>query len=325
MGQGLLDRLIGVLKLRVFTDDRHVDLAIGDVDAVIDILPDAQVRLRRGRDVERIEHRLIQPLAVIGERRLVDRAEVVSGHDRLFAHVAEQRDLLAFLVGDRLLRAADEDIRRDADGLQFLDAVLRRFGLEFTRRRQPGQEGQVHENALAAGFVMAELTDGLEEGQAFDVAHRAANFAEHEIDLILADRDEFLDFVGNMRNDLDRFAQVITAPFAFQNGGIDAARADRVGHARGNPCEAFVMPEVQIGLGAVIGHEHLAMFERAHRAGIDIQVRIELAQPDRETARLQQRAQSGGCQPFSKGRNDATSNENKACHRRGIPRVFLLL
>ena len=40
--------------------------------------------------------------------------------------------------------------------------------------------------------------------------------------------------------------------------------------------EAFVVAQVEIGLRAVVGDEDFAVLERAHRAGVHVQVRIEL-------------------------------------------------
>ena len=40
--------------------------------------------------------------------------------------------------------------------------------------------------------------------------------------------------------------------------------------------EALVVAEVEVGLGAVVGHEDLAVLVRAHRAGIHVDVRVEL-------------------------------------------------
>jgi len=37
------------------------------------------------------------------------------------------------------------------------------------------------------------------------------------------------------------------------------------------------MTEVEIGLGAVVGDEHLAVLIRAHGPGIDIEIGVELA------------------------------------------------
>jgi len=60
------------------------------------------------------------------------------------------------------------------------------------------------------------------------------------------------------------------------------------------------MAEIEVGLGAVIGHEHFAVLIRRHRAGIDIEVGVELSQADLVATRLQQRAEGGGCKTFSK-------------------------
>ena len=51
--------------------------------------------------------------------------------------------------------------------------------------------------------------------------------------------------------------------------------------------EALVVAEIEIGLGAVVGDEHFAVLIRRHRAGIDIEIGIELAQADLVAARLQ--------------------------------------
>ena len=56
--------------------------------------------------------------------------------------------------------------------------------------------------------------------------------------------------------------------------------------------EALVVAEVEVGLGAVVGDEHLAVLIGAHRPGIDVEIGVELAQPDLVAARLQKRAKS---------------------------------
>ena len=96
------------------------------------------------------------------------------------------------------------------------------LGLQLSACGDIGQQRQVHEDALAARAVLGELADRLEERQAFDIAHGAADFTQHEINLVIPDAQEILDLVGDMRNDLDGFAQVVATPFLFQNVGIDA-------------------------------------------------------------------------------------------------------
>ncbi len=67
--------------------------------------------------------------------------------------------------------------------------------------------------ALFAAQFVAELADGFEERQALDVADRAADLAQHEIASSLPSADEFLDRVGDVRNDLHGAAEIIAAPF----------------------------------------------------------------------------------------------------------------
>ena len=178
-----------------------------------------------------------------------------------FADIAEEGDFLALLVRDRLFGAAHEDVGGDADALEFLDAVLRGLCLQLATGGEIGQKGEMHEDALSARAIMAELADRLKERQPLDIAHGAADFTEHEIDLIFANAQELLDFIGDMRDDLNGLAQIVAAPLLFQHVGIDAPRTDRVGNPRGNSGEALVMAKIEIGFGPIIGHEHLAMFK----------------------------------------------------------------
>ena len=314
MGQCLGNGFVGILELRVLAHDGDVDLALGVVDALADIVPLLEVGARCRGDLERIQHRLVEPLAVIGERRVVDRRQVLRGDHAVGAHVAEQRQFLALLLRDRPLGAADEDVGRDADRAQLLDRVLRRLGLELAAGLDPGQQGQVHENALAARLVLRVLADRLEEGQALDVADGAADLAEHEVDLVLADREPVLDLVRDVGNHLDGLAQVIAAALLLEHVGIDPPRRDRVGLARRHAGEALVVAEIEIRLGAVIGDEDLAVLEGRHGARIDVEIGVELAQPDREAACLQQRTKRRAGKALAQRRNDTACDEDVTCH-----------
>ena len=144
---------------------------------------------------------------------------------------------------------------------------------------------------MAARQFVAELADRLEERQALDVADRAADLDQHEVDALVAFENEILDRVGDVRNDLHRRAEKVAVALLGDQLLIDAPAGDvvlAVGAAAG---EALVMAKVEIGLGAVVGDEHLAVLGRAHRAGIDVEIGVELAQAHRIAARLQQRAE----------------------------------
>jgi hypothetical protein len=60
-------------------------------------------------------------------------------------------------------------------------------------------------------------------------------------------------------NDLDRGAEIISAPFARDHLRINLAGRDVVALAAGDPCVALVVAEVEIGLGPVVGDVDLAV------------------------------------------------------------------
>jgi hypothetical protein len=73
--------------------------------------------------------------------------------------------------------------------------------------------------------VLAHLADGLEERQRFDVADRPADLDDHDVRVAVAGdpRDALLDLVGDVRDDLDRAAEVVAAALLGDDGLVDAA------------------------------------------------------------------------------------------------------
>ena len=70
------------------------------------------------------------------------------------------------------------------------------------------------------------------------------------------------------------------------------------------------MAEVEVGLGAVVGDEDLAVLERRHRAGVDVEVGVELLQRDLEAPRLEERADRGRRDALAEAGNHAARDEN---------------
>ena len=79
-----------------------------------------QVGLGRIGDAEGGEHFAVEAFLVIGERHVVDRGDVEALDHGAFAHVAEQRELLALARRDRPVAADQQHVGRDADGAQLL-------------------------------------------------------------------------------------------------------------------------------------------------------------------------------------------------------------
>ena len=145
---------------------------------------------------------------------------------------------------------------------------------------------------MAARQVVAELADRLEERQPLDIADGPANFHQHEVDALVALENEVLDRVGDVGNHLHGRAEIVAASLLGDQLLVDAPGCDVVLAIGAAPGKALVMAKVEIRLGAVVGDEHFPMLGRAHRAGVDVEIGIELAQADGVAARLKKRAQS---------------------------------
>ena len=73
---------------------------------------------------------------------------------------------------------------------------------------------------------------------------------------------------------------------------------------------AFVVAKVEVGFGAVVGDEHLAVLERRHRSRIDIDVRIELLHRHFEAAFDQQPAEGRRRNSLPQRGDHAAGNED---------------
>ena len=128
--------------------------------------------------------------------------------------------------------------------------------------------------------------------------------------------DPALDLVRDVRDHLHGRAEELALPLLAQHRVPDRAR--RVARVPGEVLvdEPLVVTEVEVGLGAVLGDEHLAVLERAHRAGVDVQVRVELLRPDAKAPRLQQAAERCGDDALAECRDDPARDEDVAGARR---------
>src|SRR5262245_16360316 len=120
---------------------------------------------------------------------------------------------------------------------------------------------------VLARQIVAELPDCLEERQALNVADRAADLAENKIVAFVALADEILDRIRDVRDHLDGGAQIVAAPFLGEDLLVDAASGDVVLARRRPAGETLVMAEVEVGFGAIVGDEYLAMLVGRHRPG----------------------------------------------------------
>ncbi len=112
---------------------------------------------------------------------MIDVADRLQGDDGVAGDIAERRNLLADAAGHRVIAAADDGVGLDADGPKLLDAVLGRLGLQLLGRRYVRKEGQVDVEDVVAADLVAHLADGLQEGEALDIADGAADLDDDDL------------------------------------------------------------------------------------------------------------------------------------------------
>ena len=232
--------------------------------------------------------------------------------------VAHQADLALHAGGDLAVGAADERVGLDADAAQRRHRVLGRLGLQLAGRRDVGHQRDVQEEAVVAADLVAHLAGGLEEGQRLDVADRAADLGDDDVDPLVRRRDASppaedagLDLVGDVRDDLHGVAEVLAAALLGDHARVDLP-GRHVGPAREVDVEeALVVADVEVGLGAVLGDEDLAVLERVHRSGVDVEVGVQLLHGDAQPSAGEQRAQRTGGQPLAEGGHHATGDEDE--------------
>ena len=117
-----------------------------------------------------------------------------------------------------------------------------------------------------------------------------------------------------MRDHLDGTAQKVTAALTGDQALINGA-GRKVGIARQVLIDkALVVAKIQIGLIAILGYKDLTMLERAHGAGVDVQIRVGLLHRHLVAARLEQTAQRCRGNALTQGRYYAAGHKHVLSH-----------
>ncbi len=285
VAQGFSQRLVRFGQVDIFADHADSDFVGRVFQRVHQLGPDREVcRLRRQAQLFADDR--IQPLVVQHLRDLVDSVSVPHRNHGVFLDVREQGNLGPLVVRNRTVGTAQQCIWRNTDFAQFLHTMLGRLGLQFTGRYQIWHQGQMDESGSITAGTQAQLTRCFEERQGFDITDGTADFHQRHVETFGAAIDVILDFIGDMRNDLHRLAEVLAPAFLADHGFVDLAGSEIIHLLHLGRNEALIVAEVEIGLCAIVGHKHFAVLERAHGAWIDVDVRIEFKKGDFKAARF---------------------------------------
>lgn len=113
----------------------------------------------------------------------------------------------------------------------------------------------------------SQLAHGLNERHALDIAHCATQLNYADIGLLtrVIDRyprdllDPVLNRVGNVRNYLYGFTQIVALALAFDDVLVDLARGDVVITGQGDVEVTFVVAEIEVDFAAVGEDEDFAV------------------------------------------------------------------
>ena len=318
MVQGLDNRQIGIGKLRILAYDGDLDLIgvmVGMILLAQELVPFAHVALTRIK-TQTLANAQVKVLLGKQLRDIVDTRAVLVGKDAVGVDVAEARDLAADGVVDMVIGAQHDNVGLDTKAAQLLNGVLRRLGLDLVCGGDIGNEGHVDVANVLGARLLAVLTDSLDERLRLDVADRAAQLGNDDVGagLLLNAAELVLNGVGDVRDHLDGTAQKVTATLAGNQALINGA-GRKVGIARQVLIDkALVVPQVQIGLIAILGHKDLTMLERAHGAGVDVQIRVGLLHRHLVATRLEQTAQRCRGNALTQGRHYAAGHKHVLSH-----------
>ncbi len=322
MGQRLIDALVGVLQVDVFADHGDLDLLFR-ADHTVDELPPVGQVGRRRFQVEQLADEGIEPLGVQHERHLVDGVLDVPGLDHaLRRNVAEHGKLLPDIGIERMFGAADEHLAAGCRS-RAACAMLCWVGFVFSSPAALMKGTSVTCMMTTFSFPTSSMNWRMASRKGSPsmspVVPPISVMTTSALDSSRNLADPVLDLVGHVRDHLDRLAEVIAAAFLQDDAFVDLAAGQVVVAREDTVGETLVMPEVEIGLGAVVQDVDFAMLERVHRARIDVEIGIELLKNDAEPAQLQQGAEGRGGQAFPE-RTDNAAGDEDVFHRPAFPR-----
>ena len=210
------------------------------------------------------------------------------------------------------MRAADDDVGMDTDAAQLVDRVLRRLRLQLAGRLDERHERHVDVHDVLRPDLAPELAHRLEERERLDVADRAADLGDDDVGrpCLGSAPDSRLDLVRDVRDHLHGRAEEVALALLAQDGVPDRAGAVARAAEEVLVDEPLVVADVEVGLGAVLGHEDLAVLERAHRPRIDVQIGVELLELDAQAARFQQAPERCGDDSLAERRDNSPGDED---------------
>ena len=191
------------------------------------------------------------------QRDVVDITNIVDTDNIGGRDVTEVANLAAGGLLQALSGAAEDDLGRKAEGAQVANTVLGGLGLLLLG--QNGDQTHEHEAEVFVSDAELELSEGLEEDAGFDVTDCAADLDKANVGCLsrIVDGnmshalDPVLNLVGNVRDDLDGLAEVVSLALLGDDLAVNLAGGNVVIGRQFDGQEALVVAKIQVGFGAI--------------------------------------------------------------------------
>ena len=302
---------VGIVQSHIFSYNGDPGMPAGMMDPLYHFLPGGQAGHFSGQPQFPADHG-IQTVPMQHQRCLIETVHGVVFDDAVLFHVAEQGDFIFDALFQRTVHPGHDQIRMNAQGLQFLDGMLGGFGFVFIGSAQPGYQGHVDEETVLMPLLQRDLADGFDEGLSFDISDRAADFCNQNISagIFGTHVNEMLDFVCYVGNHLHCLAQIFPFALPVQYVPVDSAAGQVRVAGQVFIRETLIVAQIQICFRPIVCDKDFAVLKRTHGPGIHIHIGIQFLGGYAQAAHFEQPPQRSGCDSFAKSRNNTSCNKN---------------
>ena len=171
--------------------------------------------------------------------------------------------------------------------------MLGRLGLKLTSSGDIRNQGYMDVKHIVLAHFLFHLTDCLHERKGLNIAHSTTNFSDNNVSITLSSHIIYalLNFVSDMRNNLNGLAKVITTTLLVKNVPINLTSGNVRALGQININKTLIMTKIQVSLSTIVSYEYLTMLIRAHGTRVNINIWVKLLNGNVITAVLQQTAQ----------------------------------
>ncbi len=303
------------MQLHIFAHQADLHAALRVLDPPDHLLP--FVQRRRGRLQPQLPADDGGKAALLQhQRRFIKAGKRDVFDDAVGLHIAEQGDLPEDRVLQRLVAAEHDDIRADAHALQLLDGMLGGLGFVLVGAMQKRHQGDMNKEAVFPADLQRDLSHCFDEGLGFNVTDGAADLRDDDIRLGLVAHavNKILDLICDMRDDLHGGAKIFAPALLVEHVPVDLS-CGQVGKAvQVFVDESLVVPQIQVGLRAVLRHIDLSVLIGTHGAGVHVDIGIQLLGRHLQAAGLQKPPQRGRGDALAQAGDHAARHKNILCH-----------